>query len=120
MVCYQPFSEFAQFSLEIRFPELLKASPHYEPDPSKADFHYVHVYMYHAASRSHFGSGDYGLARAEAIVGELRQLGPWWDASNHTHIWPLPTDMGICRVPVSRCPCMGEGTQQFARGIRSH
>lgn len=26
-----------------------------------------------------------------------------WDVSNATHIWPMPTDNGVCRVPWGPC-----------------
>ena len=49
----------------MKFPEMVRASHHYEPDPARADFHYVNVYMYHASTPSHFGKvGCSGPAHA--------------------------------------------------------
>jgi hypothetical protein len=50
-----------RYSLEIKFPQMILDSLHHEPDPAKADFHYVHVYMYHAFTASHFGMVWMGL-----------------------------------------------------------
>jgi len=83
------------YSLEVLFPKLLRESPYYEPDPSQADFYYVHVWLYHHGPRPP-GGGDFCRARVQRVIQALREAGPWWELSNATHIFPLTTDMGFC------------------------
>jgi hypothetical protein len=69
-------------------------------DPAKADFHYVHAYFYHVSGHGTISQGRFGEERAKDLIEELRKLGPWWDRSNHTHIFSMTTDTGYCHVPV--------------------
>ncbi|GAX81359.1 hypothetical protein CEUSTIGMA_g8790.t1 [Chlamydomonas eustigma] len=86
------------YSLEMKFPELIRRSGHYQPDPFKAEYHYVHIYTYHAHHKEEEGVSA-GRERAEAVVRELRKLGHWWDLNRGTHIFPLPSDRAACRLP---------------------